>query len=87
MSRIKKGRIRHPAGTEMESSSTADLCFILYTRHAKSHLVGDGEEVPLLVAQLDARLRDGFHTGGHVIVPATQQTFSSEKQTSLFFKG
>ncbi len=34
-----------------------------------SYLVGDGEKVPLLIAELDAGFRDGFHAGCHVIVP------------------
>lgn len=31
-------------------------------------LVGDGQQVALLVAQLSALLRHGFHGGGHVVI-------------------
>jgi hypothetical protein len=38
------------------------------------HLVGDAEEVPLLVGKLHPGLSHGLHGGGHVVVPKQRDT-------------
>ena len=35
----------------------------------KTNLVCDGEEVSLLVGELDSSLGDGLHGPGHVVIP------------------